>query len=325
MRWNRNLVGWGLFFIVFGVVLLGVRQGWISTELAGRAWQIWPLLLVGAGLSLLLSGRPGAWLGGLVAAVCLGVIAGGLVSTGVGLSLAGCGSDDPGTPFEHLSGELPAEARVSIDFDCGELTLRAVPGTTWGIDGQSTDGKPPTIDRASTGFAIEPMNGNGIFGLSGKRVRLDVTLPADPTIGLDVTLNAGEGRLTLAGAHLDVTDVTVNAGSLRLDLRDVEAVRTLDGTVNAGSAVVWLPDRSLTGNITVNAGSLSICAPEDVGLRLAAGSNPLSSNDFEEQGLVRSGDWWETPGFATAEIRIQLGVTANAGSMSLNPQENCSG
>ncbi len=325
MRSNRSLIGWGLFFIVFGVVLLGVRQGWISTELAGRAWQLWPLLLVAAGLSLVLAGRPGAWLGGLVSAACLGLIAGGLVATGVGPSLVGCGSDEPGTPFEHQAGELPSNASVGIDFRCGELSVRAVAGTSWGVDGQPADGKPPAIEHTSNGIQIRPETGNGIFGFSGERERLDVTLPADPTMDFDVTLNAGEGRLTLAGAHLGATNVTVNAGSLRLDLREVGAAQTLSGTVNAGAAVVWLPDRPLTGHLTVNAGSLSICAPANVGLRLATGDNPLSSSDFEDQGLVRSDGAWETPGFATAEIRITLDVTANAGSMSLNPRQTCSG
>jgi hypothetical protein len=86
-----------------------------------------------------------------------------------------------------------------------------------------------------------------------------------------------------------------------------------------------LPQRPLEGHVTVNAGSLSICAPDDVGLRLATGNNPLSSNNFDDEGLVRSGDAWETPGFATAPIRIELDVQANAGSMSLNPRQTCAG
>ena len=77
--------------------------------------------------------------------------------------------------------------------------------------------------------------------------------------------------------------------------------------------------------MTVNAGSLSICAPQGVGLRLTTGDNPISSNDFKDQGLIHTGNTWETSGFATAEIRIALDVTANAGSMSLNPRQTCSG
>ncbi len=322
---NRNFIGWGLFLIVFGGVLLGVRQGWIPTELAQRAWQLWPVLLVASGLSLILARRPGAWIGGLVAAVCFGVIAGGLVSTGVGLGFIGCGGDENGSSFPAQSGELSSSALVSIDFRCGDLTVQVADGATWQVTGESDVGRPPVIDATPVDLRVEPAEGRTIFGFGRSRDSWNLTLPADTTMDLDLTLNAGEGRLVMAGAHLGSTELTVNAGALRLDLRDIEAARTLDGTVNAGSAVVWLPDRPLEGDITVNAGSLVLCAPAEVGLRLDGGNSPLSSNDFDEGGLVRIGDAWETPGFATAAIRIVLDVQANAGSMSLNPRDTCSG
>jgi Domain of unknown function (DUF5668) len=325
MRSRRNFIGWGLFLIVFGGVLLGVRQGWIPTDVAQRAWQLWPVLLVASGLSLILARRPGAWIGGLIAAVCFGVIAGGLVSTGVGLAFVGCGGDDSGTPFPAQSGELSSSASVSIDFRCGNLSVRAADGATWQLSGESDVGNPPVIDQTPTELRLEPAEGRSLFGVGRSREHWDLTLPADPTIDLDLTLNAGEGRLTMAGAHLGSMDLTVNAGALRLDLRDVEAARSLDGTVNAGSAVIWLPDLPFEGDMTVNAGSLALCAPAGVGLRLDGGNSPLSSNDFDEQGLVKVGDAWETPGFATAPIRIALDVQANAGSMSLNPPDSCSG
>ena len=325
MRANRNLLGWGLFFILFGVVLLGVRQGWIPTEQAERAWQLWPILLVAGGLSLVLAGRPGAWVGGLLAAGCLGVMAGGIVSTGAALPFVGCGADDSGSPFERQSGELGPSASVGIDFHCGELSVLTAEGTTWDVTGQSADGEPPTIERSADRLGLEASSSGGLFDFSGKREQWVVTLPADPSIDLDVTLNAGSGSLTLAGAHLAATDVTVNAGSLRLDLRDAAAAGSLDGTVNAGSAVVWLPELAVEGDFTVNAGSLSICAPASIGLRLVTGDNPISSNDFEEQGLIRVDEAWETPDFATEEIKTVLEVTANAGSLSLNPRETCGG
>ena len=324
MKANSNLIGFGLFFIVFGAILLGVRQGWIPTDVAERTWQLWPVLLIAAGLSMILAGRPAARLGGLVAAVCLGVMAGGLVGSGAGLSI-GCGGDEAGIAFGRESGELPDGARVSVRFQCGELTVNTTDGGSWAVEGASEDGTPPTIRRDGDGITVEAADTGPAFGLSGARERWDITLPTDPTIELDVELNAGSGRLTLPRANLASVDVTVNAGSLRIDLRDVAAASTLDGTVNAGSAVVWLPELPLEGDLTVNAGSLSICAPGDVGLRLITGDNPISSNNFDDEGLVRSGDAWETPGFATAPIRIVLDVQANAGSVSLNPRQTCAG
>jgi hypothetical protein len=324
VKTSRNLIGFGLFFIVFGAFLLGVRQGWIPTEIAERSWQLWPVLLIAAGLSMILAGRPGARLGGLVAAVCLGVMAGGLVAAGGGLQI-GCGGDDATTPFARETGELPDAAQVGISFRCGDLAVDTAEGRAWAVEGASGDGKPPAISRETDGVRVEATDSAGVFGFPGTRERWTITLPTEPTIELDVELNAGAGTLTLRGAHLASIDATVNAGSLRIDLRDVAAAQTLDGTVNAGSAVVWLPDLPLEGDLTVNAGSLSICAPEDVGLRFTTGNNPISSNNFEDEGLVRSGDAWETPGFATAPIRIVLDVQANAGSVSLNPRQACTG
>ncbi len=246
MKANSNLIGFGLFFIVFGAILLGVRQGWIPSDVAGRSWQLWPVLLIAAGLSIVLAGRPAARLGGLVTAVCLGAMAGGLVGSGVGLDI-GCGGSEAGVPFARESGELPDGSRVAVRFRCGDLAVDTSPGSSWTVEGASEDGSPPTIGRDGDGITVEAADDERSFGFSGVRERWDITVPTDPTIDLDVELNAGAGRLTLPGAHLASIDVTVNAGSLRIDLRDVAAASTIDGTVNAGSAVIWLPQRAAPG------------------------------------------------------------------------------
>jgi hypothetical protein len=325
MRLDPRLIGFGVFFIVFGLVLLGTRQGWIDAAVAERAWTLWPLLLVAGGLSLLLAGRAGASLGGLLAATCLGAIAGGLVASGAGLPFVGCGGDGTGTPFEGSSGELATDARVDLTFRCGELVVGTTDGTRWTLEGSSDRGRAPRIGEADEGLRVEAPDGEGIFGMAGSRERWDIRLPTRPTIELDVALNAGRGTLDLADAHLGAVDLVVNAGSLELDLRGAAAAETLDAVVNAGSAVVWLPDRALRGELVVNAGSLSLCASNDVGLRLVVGRNPISSNDFEERGLVQVGEAWESPDFATAPVRIELETQANAGSLSLNPQRACAG
>jgi hypothetical protein len=325
MRVDRNLIGWGLFFIVFGAVLLGVRQGWIPADLAARAWQIWPLFLIAGGLSLVLAGRPGAWIGGLVAAACFGVIAGGLVASGSGLPFVGCGADDSGTPFAAQSGEVAAGSQVNIEFRCGDLLVAGGEGTGWTVSGRSDEGAPPEIDQDGDGLELKAGSGSGIFGFAGSRELWDVTLPTGRAFDLDLTLNAGAGIVNLAAVQVEHTDFTVNAGSLELDLRNSAAGETIDGTVNAGSAIIWLPERQFSGSLTVNAGSLSLCALEGVGIRLDTGSSPLSSNDFEQGGLIRNGDVWESPDFSTAPFRIALDVQANAGSLSLNPRETCAG
>lgn len=322
MHLDRRLVFVGIFFIVFGGVLLGARQGWIPEDVVASLWQLWPVLLIAVGLSIILARGPGAWIGGAFAAAVLGVMAAGLVQTGIAPFIGCGGGDQPGTPFEGQSGQLASTSSVDVAFSCGELQVTTASGSAWTLDGSSKDGRQPDVRTTDGGIEIEARE-RTVIGFGGGRESWRIALPREPTIDLGLTLNAGSGRLELAGTHLASVDVTVNAGSLSLDFRDAAAMQALDGTVNAGSNVTWLPNLPIRGDLTVNAGSLVICAPEGLGLRLVTGDNPISSNDFDRAGLVKTGDGWETPGYATAAIRTELDVTANAGSLSLNPTQPC--
>jgi Domain of unknown function (DUF5668) len=324
MKFDRRLIGFGLFFIAFGTVLLGVRQGWISTAVAQRAWQLWPILLIGIGLSVLLARRPGGSLGGLVVAVCLGGMAGGLVGGGTALSLVSCGGSS-GAAFAPQSGQLGANAAVDITFNCGDLVIGSNAGSAWSLSGASDGGGSPVLVATADRLSIDPADRSGVFGFAGAQEAWDISLPTDPMLDLDVTLNAGRGKANLGAAHIGSVGFTVNAGSLQLDLGGAERLDAVDGRLNAGSAVVRLPNRAAHGSITVNAGSLTFCAPEGLGLRFVTGNDFLSSNDFGEHGLVKVGDAWESPNFATAELRLELTVKANAGSLSLNSLPACAG
>lgn len=322
MHVDRRLIGLGLFLIVFGAVLLAVRQGLIASELAERVWTLWPLLLIGAGVGMILEGRPGGWLGGLLAAVTLGVMAGGLVATGA-LPLVGCGGGDgSGRPFPTQSADLADTGAVRINLGCGDLVVTTTEGSTVTIDGTSEEGRPPDLERADGQVDVTADRGGALFGIGTARNSWRIALPRDPAILLEINLNAGEGDIRLAGARLSSVELDVNAGSTGLDLREVDLIGALTVAVNAGSATVWLPDRPLEGSLAVNAGSIAICAPESIGLRITTNAdNPTSSNDFEARGLVRAGDAWESPEFKTADVRIILDAEANAGSLSLDSDE----
>jgi hypothetical protein len=325
MRLDRRLVGIGLFLVVFGAVLLAARQGWIEPDLVGRAWQLWPLLLIGFGISILIGGRTGSQVGGLIVAACLGVMAAAVVTNGGGFPFIGCGNYRTGVPFATQSGELTGRTAVEVTFRCGDLDIQTGGDSGWSVEGSSERGRAPSIEADEDRRLEIGTPDDSPFDFATTREQWTVTLPAAPLLDLDLTLNAGSGTIDLDQANLGTVELTVNAGSIKLDLRDAAAIETVDATVNAGSAVVWLPERPLGGELQVNAGSLSLCAPEDIGLRLTTGDNPISSNDFEARGLVRAGEAWESQDYATAPIRIALDVQANAGSLSLNPDRACAG
>jgi hypothetical protein len=318
LRIDRRLVGFGLFLVTIGLVMVAVRQGLIPVDTARRAWNLWPLLLIGVGLSIILAGRPGTWVGGVIVAMTFGTMVGAIAGTGAVLPIGLCsGNRDHGTAFAQASGDLSASATVSIEQDCGDLHVATAPGARWTLGGVSSDGRPPAI-KASPGELRITTGSGGPFDLGGSTA-WDLTIPTAPAVALDVQANAGDAQLHLAGANLASVSVQRNAGSVAIDLRETAAVGSLDLEVNAGSATLWLPNRTVSGNLTVNAGSIALCLPAGAGLRVSTGGNVAASNDFDAHGLVRSGDTWATPGFASATVRVDLTADANAASLSIDP------
>lgn len=326
MRLDARLLNWGIFFILLGAVPLAVQQGYLSTDRLLGWWQLWPLLLIGAGLGLILRRTPLESLGGLVVAGTFGLMFGGLIASGGDVvEFGGCGDQRGATAFPPAEGRLEGRAGIVIEFNCGDLTATAAEGSTWRVEGTDDDGSGPSIDASATELRIEDRGADRApFGFLGTKDSWRIVLPAGPTLDVDAAVNAADATFDLRAVPLSGFALDLNAGSARIDLTDSTLTGPIEVSVNAGSGRLVLPDGSYSGDLSVNAGSLRVCAPEGAGLRIVMSSNVTGSNNFESRGLTRTGDTYETPGFATAVDRITLDVGANAGSVALNPDGGCS-
>ncbi len=147
-----------------------------------------------------------------------------------------------------------------------------------------------------------------------------LTLPAATPVDLALQVDAGAGRVDLAGARVGDLGLDVNAADAHVDLTGATVDR-LSTSLNAGSLSVLLPDGAdIAGSLTVNAGSLQVCAPSGLGLRIHS-STMLASATYP--GLARDGDTWESPDYATAAHRAELTVAVNLGSVTFNPMGGC--
>ncbi len=319
MSIDRGLLGWGVFLVVLGAVPLAVSLGWLPSDIPW--WELWPLILVGIGASILLRRSSFAPVGGLIVAATFGAMLGGaLAGGGFPVLNGGCLGGSSGTPFTAQTGSLPgSSATVRLEMGCGDLTATSASGSGWRISGTSDGGRVPTIDATSTSLTARVPSSGNVFGA---RSTWNVALPTTPRIALTVSENAGSAHLALTGANLESLDLTVNAGDGRVDLTGT-TLTSIAAKVNAGSARIQLPAASLSGQMTVNAGSIAFCVPDGVALRLQANDNITASYDYDGHGLVRTGNTWTSPGWATASTRIDLTTTANAGSFALDPQGGC--
>jgi hypothetical protein len=297
----------------------------VSEEQLRDVGSLWPLILIGIGIAILLSRTRYAFLGGVLVAGVFGVIVGAWLSGGFGISP--CGPREGTTAFETRQGPLTeAAASVNLDFNCGTLEMTVAPGNAWHVEGEDRDGAGPNLDADNDSLSLRTRDGGRDFLDSlGDRQTWRVVLPDAVALDLKTDLNAGNSTMRLGSAALDGFELDLNAGSATIDLGSVRELDSLDISINAASLELTLPNRSLRGSIDANAGSVDLCVPPGVGLRLDTSESIVSSYDYEDEGLVKSGSTWETPGFGSAAVRIELDTHANAGSFSLNPEEGCGG
>jgi hypothetical protein len=325
MRIDRRLLGWGVVLILAGGIPLAVQAGAIDRSVAVQAWRLWPLLIIGAGISLLLRDSRLAVARGLDTTISLALIAGGLLAGGgVDIGSVACGGGSAGGQTLERRGTFPATAAVDLEFRCGDLTVSSAAGSTWTASVTSDRDRVPDIESTAARLSIDSGDrGDFILpGFGSGPERWDVSLPQAAEITLQVTMNAGRGTLDLREGRFASIDMTANAGSMRLDLTGA-TVQRMGLTLNAGDVRIALPASSLEGSWTVNAGSVDFCASPEVGLRIRTNDNITASFDYARAGLIREGNTWTSASYATATNRIDLTTTANAGSFSLNPPEGC--
>jgi hypothetical protein len=328
MHVNRRLMGWGVFFIVLGAVPLAVRAGALDPEVVRRAWALWPLILIGIGLGLVLARTRLAILGTLVVAVTFGLMGGALIATGIasagGFTSCGFGAGQGGEAFQTQAGGFGGNASVRLEMNCGEVDAVAADGPGWIVAGTSDGGRAPEVSGGVNELVVRAPGRSGI-DLAADPWRWQVTLPRAVPVAMDLSVNAGSGSLDLAGMSVPSLNVSVNAGDARTDLSSAGGTEMFDASVNAGSLTALLPapEGTLRGSVSVNAGSADLCVPDGVALRFQSGDQPLGSVNFEARGLRRSGDTWSTPGYDAAPSRIELDVSVNLGSITLNPEDGC--
>ena len=322
MRIDTRFLDWGIFFILAGAIPLAVQAGWLQASTVADWWRFWPLLIVGIGVGVLLRHTPGHFVGGMVVATAFGLMVGGLFGGGgIHLGDFACGDGTGRSAFPTQTGSFSGGGSVELDFRCGDLTVTNG-GSGWSVAGTSHDGIGPDVAGSADRLSVRRRDDRAAFApFSDNGEAWRVAVPA-ATTAVDLALSAGAGRLTLGGTNVARFDASVNAGDAKVDLAETP-LSALSVDVNAGSATVNLPAATISGSLTVNAGSIRFCVPAGVGMQFTTNDNITGGNDFGSRGLTKSGAVWQSADWATAPVRITLSTTANVGSLSLNPEEGC--
>lgn len=314
---HRTALFVGAFLAAAGIVMLAGGNATIEAVI-NEVLRLWPLAIIAIGVGLLLRRTRFALAGTLVAAIIPGLLLGGVVAAAPDMNGI-CDRPTAGAT-DSQQGAFSGPASVDLELACGDLTVTTVPGAAWTVETAVLPDGPARVTATRDRLSVASTEEHRRFAFGRDGDDWHVALPTGVRLDIDAEVNAGRGRLDLAGASVGDLAMEVNAGDARLDLTTATVDR-LAITVNAGKAAVRLPAGSdLSGDLSVAAGSLELCVPDGLGIRIH-GDVVLGAATYN--GLVRAGDAWETPGYPSMTNQADLSVTASAGSVVVDPQGDC--
>jgi hypothetical protein len=296
---NRHvkLVG-PTILIGIGVILLLNNLGYLDWSF----WDVlnlWPILLVAAGLELLVGRR--SLLGSLVSAIIvLGLIAGGVWFVGA--------SDTTRTTAQAIEireprGDITA-ARVTLAPAVAQINVKALNDSGNFVEGTALHRPNERVTQSFTGGNPARLNvkTSGSIGVAtgpGRRYTWDFSF--HPDVALDLSIDTGMGDVNLDLRRLTLESVNVNAGM--------------------GVVTIKLPE---TGEFDVNVdsgtGSVVIEVPAGLGVRLQTDAAIVGHNI--PASYTHSNNRYTSPNYETAENHANIQVDLGLGSITIREVSN---
>jgi hypothetical protein len=319
MRVDRSRFNWGVLFIVLGGVAFAYHRNAVSSSVLLDAWRLWPLIVVGIGFKIVLSRTPAAFVGGLLVAVTVGVMAGSAFAVGPSI---GCGAGtSPGQPIADQSGSFDGTSTVELDLKCGTADIATSTDGRWHVGATSDGNHAPAVNSSSNWLQVQSAS-NGGWNWNQRNDYLQISIPQAAQLNMTSKLDLVDARYSLASANITSASFTLNLGSVRIDLTGAK-VGDLSVSTNLGAAFITLDGTSdLAANLSTSLGSIEVCVPAELGVRVA-NSESLSSSDYGSLGMVQSGNSWQTLNYDSAAHKANLSVNTSLSSLKLHNIGGC--
>lgn len=290
-RWRStaSAVFWGVAFIFVGVLLLLDSLGILDVNFF-NLWQLWPILVIGAGVSLLsLKG----WLAGLVSFLL--VVALGFLMWFVAVDDSYLNSVVPvnnQTVTGSASNAKALDIRVKTGATAVELSAGSIDSyrAVLNSPGMRLSEKIETKDTTKHVTLETEMTRR--FMMRGGNNSLNLELGRELPLSLRVETGASSLEGDLSELKLNLLEVKAGASSVDLKLGSVQSRLEVKLETGVSRVVLHLPS--------------------SVGVRLEA-DNGLSHTDFEGLNKV-SEDTYESTDYSKADkqilIKADLGVSS---------------
>lgn len=292
---RRGTDVWPIVLIAVGAIVLLSNLGVFRIGALFDLLNYWPVALIAVGLNLLTNDRYRTPL--IVGAIAVVVVLWSL-DGGTQRLVGGSGSAEV-VPVEHLL-EGAAAARVTLDLGVGRVRIddAAAPGVL--ASGTVGLGRGESLEES--------------YGRENATALLE--LRSRGTTGA-TTIGAGEDRswaLSLTREVPLALRLNAGVGQNQIDLRSAQLV-DLSFRGGVGESTIDLPSGAYAASVEVGVGETTVRVPSGAAVRLTMSTGLGSSNVRGEWN--RQGDVYTTPGFESAQERIELSVRGGIGALTV--------
>jgi hypothetical protein len=286
-----------VILIGLGIVFLLNNLGLLEWTVWETLLRLWPVLIIGIGLDLLI-GRRSIWGSLLVVVLVLGLAAGAVaLYESRARGAAGFDREVIEVPLEGAS-----EGDVNLDMSVGRLEVQDAEASDLLVDGEVAlrPGENLRSEARSEGETVFYSLSSDLrewreFSFPGSWVRDRVwTLGFNPDVPLRMTIDVGVGEVVIDLSGLAVRELDLNGG--------------------VGRVVVTLPqgiDAEIRMELGVGENVLRV--PEGVGVRVRAegGLAPVTA----PSGYTRGDGVYTSANYATAESQVDVEISAGVGAI----------
>ncbi|MGI1659091.1 MAG: LiaI-LiaF-like domain-containing protein [Desulfitobacterium sp.] len=305
MRQTVDSVFKGLFLILLGLVFFANMYGFLPWNFWINVIDLWPLLLIFAGVALFLNKR--IPFSSIMVVFLLAL---------VGYSfIQGSPSLESKLPLGKVSGgdviELSAPLEANVKKADLTLNLGGVTMDVQGIEGESRPG--------------EVVNGiyEGGGHKSAKDPKFSYQTNGDTTrirFDSEKRTSTGDSKLQLnLSDHVLYEGIKLNAGVVSGTM-DFSRLRIEDLEINTGASEIELRfgDTGVATKVDLSTGAtdLNLIVPENVGLKIDM-NGIASETNFAGDGLILNSKDWVSPNYHEAQTKIEFDISMAAGKVNL--------
>ncbi len=283
---NKKLIS-GIILIVLGIIFLLTNLGYISFDVLFGILDLWPLLLIVAGINVLFNKKPIitliTWIVFFIILILYGAFY-GWVNT----------STDFNThftkPVETSHGEFNLDigaAKVNINSEENNLLKVNTRGVKLDYSNTYKNNKETAI------FNFANRNYSSII-FSNRSSNYNFRLNEDVVWDLDLDLGAISGTL---------------------DLENV-ATKSIDLDMGAGNLNIILGNKYDKSDIRIDSGAsnINITIPKDAGVKIKLDSS-LSKINIDDLNLIKTGDYYISPNYEEKDTKLEFYVSMGVGKI----------